>query len=115
MAVRHPHGETVTLHPYLEDAGVDRYGNPVPGFGDDVERTNCAVAPRVEREAEEPHRTMVVDGFVIYDTFDSPVGPYDELTVRGDRYVVDGEIARWRNPFTAASPGCEITVKRVEG
>lgn len=112
--MRHPAGETVTIHPYLAD-GTNDYGNPAEGFGGPIERTNCAVAPRVEAEEIGNNRSMIVNGFDVYDTFDSPVGPHDELTVRGVRCVVDGEIARWRNPFTGDSPGCVITVRRVEG
>lgn len=114
--VRHPHGETVLVHPYVEDGGTDPYGNPVTGFGEDIVRPYCAVSPRVEEEDVGGHnRTMVIRGFDVYDTFDAPVGPYDELTVRGVRCVVDGEIARWANPFTGSQPGCLIRVKRVEG
>lgn len=114
-SVRHPHGETVTVHPYVEDVGRDLLGNPVSGWGDDYERVHVAVAPHVEVEQVGEMRSMVVSGFDLYDTLDSPVGPYDEITVRGARYRVDGEIARWRNPFTGSQPGCVITVKRVEG
>lgn len=116
MAVRHPGGETVIVHPYLEEAGRDDYNNPIPGFGDDITRVQCAVAPRVEEEGVGGHnRTLIIRGFDVYDTFDTPVGPYDELTVRGVRCVVDGEIARWANPFTGVNVGSMIRVKRAEG
>ena len=113
--MRHPHGETVVVHPWLEEAGRDRYNNPVPGWGEDILRPNCAVAPRVQTEPGDPNRTMVIDGFVIYDSFDSPVTSHDEVTVRGGRYQVDGEVARWANPFNGGKPGCEFTVRRVSG
>lgn len=116
MAVRHPQGETVIVHPYLEDAGTDPYGNPITGWGEDVPRPFCAVAPRVEEEDRGGHnRTMIVEGFDVYDTFDSPVGPYDEVTARGVRYAVDGQVARWRNPFTSGPTGCMFKLKRVGG
>ena len=114
--VRHPNGETVIVHPYLEDAGRDSYNNPIPGWGDDIARHKCAVSPRVEPEDQDRRsRTMVIDGYDVYDTFDCPVTPYDEVTVRGVRYAVDGEVARWRNPFTAGPSGCMFKLKRVEG
>lgn len=113
--VRHPYGETVTVHPYVEDAGLDPLGNPVSGWGADYDREHIAVAPHVDAEQIGEMRSMVVSGFDLYDTYDSPIGPHDEVTVRGDRYRVDGEIARWRNPFTGDAPGCVITVKKVEG
>ena len=71
---------------------------------------------RVEPEDQDRrNRTMVIAGYDVYDTFDCPVTPYDEVTVRGVRYAVDGEVARWRNPFTAGPSGCMFKLKRVEG
>ena len=114
--VRHPNGETVVIHPYVEDGGRDDYNNPAPGWGDDIPRHFCAVSPRVEEEDKGGHnRTVIVEGYDVYDTVDSPVGPYDEVTVRGVRYAVDGQVARWRNPFTAGPSGCMFKLKRVEG
>ena len=115
-SVRHPHGETVIVHPYMEDAGRDNYNNPVPGFGEDIVRPHCAVSPRVEPEDRDRRsRTMVIEGYDVYDTYGSPVTAYDEVTVRGVRYEVDGEVARWRNPFTGSQPGCMFKLKRVSG
>jgi len=114
--VRHPHGETVIVHPYLEEAGRDSYNNPIPGWGDDIARHNCAVSPRVEPEDQDRrNRTMVIAGYDVYDAFDCPVTPYDEVTVRGARYVVDGEVARWDNPFIARHSGAMYKLRRVDG
>ena len=104
------------VHPYVEDGGRDDYNNPVPGWGEDIPRDHCAVSPRVEEEdRDRQNRTMIIEGYDVYDTYDSPVGPYDEVTVRGVRYAVDGEVARWRNPFTAGPDGCMFKLKRVGG
>lgn len=113
--VRHPYGETITIHPFVEDAGRDENGNPTSGFGPDIERQHCAVAPHVEEQASDPNRSQVIDGLDIYDSFDCPVGPRDEVTVRGDRYKVVKDIARWHNPFTGEEPGSVFTVKEVKG
>ena len=114
--MRHPRGETVIVHPYVEDGGRDDYNNPIPGWGADIPRPFCAVSPRVEEEGAGGHnRTMIVEGFDVYDTFDCPVTAYDEVTVRGVRYAVDGEVARWRNPFAAGPDGCMFKLKAVRG
>lgn len=114
--VRHPYGETVIVHPYVEDAGRDSYNNPIPGWGADIERPFCAVSPRVEEEDQGGHnRTLIIEGYDVYDTFDSPVTAYDEVTVRGERYAVDGKVARWRNPFVSGPSGCLFKLKRVNG
>src|SRR5699024_400524 len=100
----------------VEDGGRDDYNNPVPGWGEDIPRDHCAVSPRVEEEdRDRQNRTMIIEGYDVYDTFDSPVTAHDEVTVRGVRYAVDGEVARWRNPFTAGPDGCMFKLKRVGG
>lgn len=114
MAVRHPRGETVTIHPFTSD-GRDAYGNPVEGFGDDIERPNCAIAPDSEVQEDGHGRQKIVSHITVYDAFDAPVGPHDEVTIRGERYVVDGEVERWADPFRGNRPGCAYRVKKVEG
>lgn len=113
-SMRHRGGETVTLHPLIDGAD-DAHGNPVEEWGPDVERKKCAIEPRVHEVDTELGRSAVVYGFNVYDTFDSPVAEKDEMTVRGVRCMVDGEIARWLNPFTGEPKGSVITLKRVDG
>ncbi|MGO2634439.1 MAG: hypothetical protein ACTH9H_11890 [Galactobacter sp.] len=113
--MRHPYGETITVHPYIEDGGRDDLGNQISGWGEDYEREYVAVAPHVEAEQIGEMRTMIVTGLDLYDTFDCPITPYDEITVRGERYRVDGDVAHWRNPFNWDEPGAVITAKKVDG
>lgn len=114
MIVRHRHGETVLWFRKTGD-GTDIYGNPVPAFAEAVERPGCAVAPKVEEIGDDTNRRMVVVGYDVYDTFDTPIGPLDELEVRGVRCRVTSEVARWRNPFTGKAPGAVVSCKFVEG
>ena len=113
--IRHPFGETIIVHPYVEDAGVDDYNTPIPGWGEDVPIDHVAVAPRVEPEDRPDLRNAITSGYRLYAPYDVAVGPHDEITVRGIRHQVDGEIARWHNPFTGDRPGAVVTVKRIEG
>lgn len=112
--MRHPFGETVIIHP-MTLGGVDEYNNPVEGFGPDILRPNCAVQPRTEEEESACSRSTVVNGFQVFDTVDCPAGPHDEVTVRGVRYKVDGEVARWSDPFTGKQRGAAFLCKRIEG
>lgn len=107
-------GETVIVHPLI-DGAEDAHGNPTTEWGPDIRRDHCAIEPRVHEVETELGRSAVVYGFTVYDTFDSPVTDRDEMTVRGVRYMVDGEIARWVNPYTGKPKGAVITVKRVDG
>ena len=44
------------------------------------------------------------------------VSPEDEMTVRGERFRVDGAVSGdWVNPFTGRNPGAEIRLKKVTG
>lgn len=102
------------IHPRVE-GGRDENGNPTTGWGADVVREHCAVAPHTDEIDADPNRRMVVDGLDVYDAFDCPVRPGDEVTVRGDRYKTVTDIARWHNPFTGEEPGAVFTVKDVKG
>jgi hypothetical protein len=112
--VRHPYGETILIHPYVE-GDYDPNGNPVVSWGEPVERDHVAVAPHMVEKEDNGQRSMVVSGYDLYDTFDAPIGPRDQITVRGDRYEIDGEVERWRNPYTGVDRGSKIIVKRVSG
>lgn len=117
-AVRHPHGETVILHPYNEH-GVDRYNNPSPSFGPDIERKFCAVAPRqsgIDRNHDyDGSRWAVSKGFIVYDSMDSPITERDQLTIRGVRHYVDGDVERWSSPFRDGHGGTVVRTLRVDG
>lgn len=112
--MRHPHGETIIVHPYVEGA-EDANGNAVVSWGEPIARAHVAVAPHMVEKTDNGVRSMVVSGYDLYDTTDTPIGPRDQIMVRGDRYVIDGEIERWHNPFTGRDHGSKITVKRVSG
>src|SRR5699024_4149729 len=104
------------VHPYLEEAGRDSYNNPIPGWGDDIARHNCAVSPRVEPEDQDRrNRTMVIAGYDVYDTFDCPATAYDEVPGRGGGSAVGGEVGRSDRPFVAGPSGAMYKLWRVDG
>lgn len=107
------HGETVTVLP--GSVGTDADGEPVPDTrtGGDIER--CAIAFRYSTEPTARGRNGVIVGLTVFAPFGSDITSTDSLMIRGNRYVVDGEPAEWRSPFTGWEPGIEVAARRAEG
>lgn len=108
------HGETVTRHAYSpgEDDG---YGQAAPSYTDEV-WAGVGFAPGRSSEPLRNGSTRVETTATLYDPQGRPVSPLDEFTVRGERYVVDGDASgQWANPFTGWFPGSAISLRRVTG
>lgn len=108
------HGETVTRHVYVP--GVDDgYGEGPPSFTDEVWE-GVGFAPGGSQEPLRGGSTRVVTSATLYDPASRPVSPLDQFTVRGRRYMVDGDASgAWVNPFTGRAPGGVVTLKAVAG
>ena len=107
-------GESVTRHVYVP--GVDDgYGEALPSFEDEV-WTGVAFAPGSSSEPLRGGSTRVVTSATLYDPLSRPVDPLDQFTVRGRRYMVDGDASgAWVNPFTGWTPGGTVSLKAVSG
>lgn len=110
------HGETVTRHVYSESGGEDDgYGQADPDFTDEV-WANVGFAPGLSDEPIAGGSTRTTAMATLYDPLSRPVDARDEFTVRGVRYMVDGDASGvWRSPFTGWSPGGTVTLKAVSG
>ena len=107
-------GETVTRQRATVTTG--RYGDETIDWSnpDEVDITNCAVAPRNDSE-ENDGRTAVIVGFTVYTPPGADVLPSDRLVIRGTVNEVDGEASVWVNPFVNINEGSEIQTRRVDG
>ena len=93
---------TVRHYAYQEGAAEDRYGNPVAGYADPVERPVYAVAPKQTVEPDELGRRAVITGKTIYA--DWAPGPHDRVGYQGGLYEVQGEPGEWdNNPHTSVT------------
>jgi hypothetical protein len=112
-----PHGETVTLH-RSGVTGQDEYGNDVYGLVD-IPIHGCAVWPRSSSRQgtseDNDARFTVISGLNVLVPPGVEVTPTDEMTVRGERWEVDGEPGRWRSFFTGREAGTELALRRVTG
>ena len=117
MAYPYPFGRTVAVlkgtpvvDPYSgEETRLD-WTNPT-----EVVYTHCAVAPRTTDEPLLARRFPVFEGLTVYGPEDIDAGPRDRIRIGDTVYDIDGEIARWRSPFTGNSGGSTINVTRTEG
>lgn len=78
--------------------------------------TGVGVEPRPSSELATEARNAVTSGFTLYlagQTFTPD--PLNRVEVRGRTYEVDGEVAKWVNPFSGWAPGCVVQTKVVEG
>lgn len=108
-----PYGETVVVHGRV-DGPPDAYGQPTFTWAD-LEVPGAGIAPRAGSEGAGPDRSTVIVGLTAYLPAGTMIGPRDEVTVRGERYVVDGEPGVWRSPLTGWQPGVEVALSRAEG
>ncbi|MBA3781013.1 MAG: hypothetical protein H0X12_04060 [Nocardioides sp.] len=73
------------------------------------------VEPRPSPEATENARNATVDGYTLYMPADTAITAQNRVIVRGKTYLVDGDAADWRNPYTGWTPGLVVQCKRIEG
>jgi hypothetical protein len=109
-----PFGESVTFEASVSGSD-DVHGNPVETWAAAVVVEGCAFDPGGSVESVEPGRNAVVSNPRVFAPFGTVVGARDRVTVRGLVFVVDGDPAQWRNPYTGSTPGVVVNLERVGG
>ena len=109
-----PFGESVQIEARVV-GGEDSHGNPVETFSPAVTVEGCAFDPGGSVETMEPGREAVVSSPRIFAPSGTVVTRRSRVQVRGENYVVDGDPADWRNPFTGWMPGVVITLEKADG
>ena len=105
--------DTVYRLPYLSTTtnghGREQHhrGEPVPVL--------AGFDPGGWSEPSDPTGQRIIHQPTLYVGYDQDAHPLDQWRCRGDLYEVDGDIARWRNPHTGATPGAVVKLKRVIG
>lgn len=105
--------------PVIFEASVlgseDAHGNPTTSWAAPVTVEGCAFDPGGSVESVEPGRNAVVTNPRVFVPAGTVVGSRDRVTVRGLVFVVDGDPAVWRSPFTGWAPGVVVNLERVGG
>jgi hypothetical protein len=114
--MRHGAGETVTVTRQGELTGeLDSQENPLTSAPSSFDIDDVAVEPTGTSEDPQSMGLWVVTGFTLYLPYGSVLLPDDRLTIRGTggwQVTGDTSAAGWRNPFTGATPGVVVSVKR---
>jgi head-tail adaptor len=94
---------------------TDGYGDEVFVYDDeDAVAEWCAFEPAGTTETLDG-RTAVTQTPRLYLQTGSAITAHARVTVRGDEFEVDGEPARWIDPFSGGSIGVVASLKRVAG
>jgi hypothetical protein len=95
--------------------GVDQYGDPIPSTETRKVIAGAFVGPRESSDLSDAGRVGVIIGLSLFAPYDADIAKTDDIEVDGERFTIDGEVGRWRNPFTAWEAGLTAALKRVEG
>lgn len=104
-------GETITITRQGEQTGEDEQGSPIFDT-DTLEVPGCVFAPGTSDEAGSTAGARIVTGGTVYAPSGTVFLPTDMLTIRGERWQIDGEAGQWTSPFTGTGWGVEVAVKR---
>ena len=97
------------------EAGEDVYGDTVWEYDDgDAVAEFGAFEPAGSVEVLNG-RSAVTQSPRLYLRTGSAVTARSQITVRGDVFEVDGEPARWTDPFSGGDIGYVVALKRVTG
>jgi len=112
-----PYGETVTrlratavLDPYSQRETGEDWSAP-----DELEIPGCAFDPGGSLESAEVGREPVVSTPTLYAPVDADVTARDRVIMRGRTWLVDGDPAEYRSPFSGWAPGLVVKLKAVTG
>ena len=112
-------GETAVLRTRVP-AGRDGYGNDVSAWTDS-EVPGCVVWPGFAVMGSDPskeaggNRQTSVTGMTVFLPAGVVVSHVDRMVVRGQEWEVDADPSTWTSPWTGATPGQQIVLRRVVG
>jgi len=109
--------ETITATvPGSPTGAFDAQGNPVLGSPVVSEVPIRGFAPQVSDNTVESYGQHVISAATVYAVRGTVIPPNAVLTIRGDTWVMDGEIGDFLSPYPNAHPrarGVEFSVKRA--
>ena len=109
-----PLGQTITV--VRPTWVLDDYGDLQPtGPPTRTDITDCAVAPRSSSDITEPARQGVLIGLTVYAPIGADIQPTDRIEFDGDLFDIDGDIGKWRSPFSTIVDGIEFALRRAIG
>lgn len=98
----------------LDPGGTDQYGDPTAGTETATAIPDAFVAPRMSNDIEGRAHTGVIVGLTLYAPYSFDIAADDLVDVDGVRYRIDGEVGKWRSPFTGWEAGQTVDLVRAE-
>lgn len=110
----YPLGRTITV---VRPTWVaDAYGDLQPtGPPTRTDINDCAIAPRSSSDVTEPARQGVLIGLTVYAPIGADIQPADQIEIDGVLFDIDGDVGRWRSPFSTIVDGTEVALRRAIG
>lgn len=108
------HGERIVIH--RATVTRNRLGQTTVTHTDEEPQELVAFAPESTQEPRDGTEIRVVSTAKLYlPPTIAPIGPADEVTVRGHRYGVEGDdtAEQWINPFSGWNPGSEVKLRSI--
>lgn len=102
--------ETVTVIGKTAGA-VDEYGIPTQAIAS-YNITNCLVEFDSTSEPLAADADPILQSATVYLPLPIIVGEFDELEIRGERWVKDGAIMEWESPFGRPVEFAIVKVRR---
>ena len=98
------------------DDTLDEYNNPVPGARTKYLDIGAYAWPAMDADTVEVGRDARITGYKIVIRTPVPTGirDTDEVIVKGESFVIDGDIGPW-NTHSGVYKGEELAVKRGVG
>lgn len=114
--MRFPHGETVIRHPHVGwETGRDGQPTGRPLFGDDEPVRGVAFSDTLAEDLVLRADSAVAAEADLWLDYWQPCTDHDEWTARGERWLQDGGIKRWRHPYTGREHGATVHIYRRKG
>jgi hypothetical protein len=108
------HGDTVTVHRRAKTGKKDPLGNAIYAFTDTAYTGVAVWAPGPGTEQTDDRDQLTTERAMLLPP-GADITAYDEVTVRGLRYAVDGDPMEHISPLTGRRGGVEVNLRRVTG
>lgn len=95
--------------------GFDQYGDPIVGTPTRLTLTGAFTAPRTSSDVDDRGRQGVIDGKTLYAPYPADVLATDEIEEDDVPYIIEGEVGKWKNPWTQWEAGIEVALVRAVG
>jgi hypothetical protein len=95
--------------------GTSRYGDAEETGTTREDIDGAFIAPSSSEDITGQGRHGVTDRWTLYAPWETDLIHTDRVEVDGVLYELDGDVARWTQPWSGWRPGVVATLKRVAG